>query len=278
MVSAKCYICNSSKYSIFTSVKDDITDELFTIVQCVCDFCYVYPRPPQDEIEKYYKLSSYHPHSKGNGLLYSIYKLIQKITFRNKFKLLKKYSTLDFSHLDYGGGDGSFSRYLNKNKNIFSSYFDPFYEDSPTIDFDNASFNMITLWHVLEHSYDLDLLFKDIDNSLTETGLLFIAVPNIEALERPIYLDKWAAYDVPRHLYHFSNKTLSELLDKKGYRVIKKKRMLFDTFYISILSSMKISKMAVMKSIISSCFIACKILLKGPKYSSSLLYVCKRKK
>ena len=278
MVSAECYICNSSTQSKFVSVKDDTTNEIFNIVKCVCGFCYVSPRPDQDEMARYYNLIDYHPHSKGSGLLYYIYKLVQKITYRSKYRLLSSYSFNSITHLDYGGGDGSFSSYLNRKKNISSSYYDPYCESSKSKEFVAGQYNIITRWHVLEHSYDLDILFTEINNSLSESGVLFIAVPNIDAYDRYIYMDKWAAYDLPRHLYHFNHRTLSKLLDKKGYKVIRKKRMLFDTFYISILSSMKISKASVAKSIFLSCLIVIRVLFNGPEYSSSLLYVCQRKK
>ena len=273
-----CYICNSSNQSKFVSIEDDISNEIFNIVKCVCGFCYINPRPSQDEMDRYYDQPNYHPHSKGDGLLYYIYKLVQKITFRRKFRLMTSFKTGSIEHLDYGGGDGSFSNYLNRKKNISSLSYDPYYRSSISREFKTGKYDMITLWHVLEHSYDLELLFKNLNESLAESGFLYIAVPNIDAYDRDIYMDKWAAYDVPRHLYHFSHSTLSKILDKNGYRVIQKKRMLFDTFYISLLSSMKISKVSVIKSIFHSCLIVIQVLFKGPNYSSSLLYVCQRKK
>ena len=278
MVLAECYICNSSNNSQFASIKDDITNEIFEIVQCDCGFCYVNPRPKEDDMTNYYDLSTYHPHSKGSGLLYFIYRIVRVITFRNKYRLIKSYKTNQIMHLDYGSGDGSFSKYLNTKNNISSSSYDLYYEGSDYVKLNDGHYNAITLWHVLEHAYDLDLLFNHLDKLLTKSGILFIAVPNINALERKIYKDKWAAYDVPRHLYHFSSETLLQLLDKKGYNVISKKRMLFDTFYISLLSSMKISKFSMIKSLFNSCLVIMKILIHGPEHSSSLLYVCERKK
>ena len=273
-----CYICNSSNQSEFVSVKDDISDEIFNIVKCVCGFCYINPRPSQDEMARYYDQPNYHPHSKGGGFLYYIYKLVQKITFRSKFRLMNSFKTKSIRHLDYGGGDGSFTNYLSSKTTISSSCYDPYYQSSVSRAFEPGNYNMITLWHVLEHSYDLDLIFEKLNESLSESGFLFVAVPNIDAYDRYIYMNNWAAYDVPRHLYHFNHSTLSKILDKNGYRVIQKKRMLFDTFYISILSSMKISKISVIKSIFYSCLIVIRVLFKGPNYSSSLLYVCQRKK
>ena len=93
-----------------------------------------------------------------------------------------------------------------------------------------------------------------------------------------IYKENWAAYDLPRHLYHFNNISLERLLESKGYKIIKKKKMLFDTFYISILSSMKISSISVIKSLFISLFIIIRVIIKGPDYSSSLLYVCQKEK
>jgi 2-polyprenyl-3-methyl-5-hydroxy-6-metoxy-1,4-benzoquinol methylase len=99
-----------------------------------------------------------------------------------------------------------------------------------------ASFNAITMWHVLEHVHELHAYIKQITNLLTTNGKLFIAVPNYTSKDAAIYKEHWAAYDVPRHLYHFSPQSMEALLSQHGLKVIAFKPMWFDSFYVSMLS------------------------------------------
>ncbi len=271
-----CYICKTSNNKPYVTIKDSLNISSFTIVQCDCGFCFVNPRPSEKQLNKYYSTDYYLPHSKGKGLLFLLYRIVQKISFYNKFLLLRNLIKEKITHLDYGGGDGKFSNYISSKKNATSSFCDPYYDKSLNTDFKKDEYNIITLWHVLEHAYDLDILFQNIGKSLKKRGKLIVAVPNFDSLEKNIYRENWAAYDLPRHLYHFNNISLEKLLRSKGYKIINKKRMLFDTFYISILSSMKISNISVIKSLFISLFIVIKVVIKGPEFSSSLLYVCEK--
>ena len=277
MKSYNCYICKTSNYKPYVTIKDILNINSFTIAQCDCGFCFVNPRPSEKELNEYYSTDYYLPHSKGKGLLFLLYRIVQKISFYNKFLLLRNLKE-KITHLDYGGGDGRFSNYVNSKENATSSFYDPYYKNSLNADFKKKEYNIITLWHVLEHAYDLDILFENIEKSLENRGKLVVAVPNFDSLERNIYKENWAAYDLPRHLYHFNNISLEKLLRSKGYKIIDKKRMLFDTFYISILSSMKISNISVIKSLFVALFIVFKVIIKGPELSSSLLYVCEKEK
>ena len=109
-----------------------------------------------------------------------------------------------------------------------------------TSEFDNLpdnSFDAITLWHVLEHVHELHSYVEKLKSLLRIDGKIFIAVPNYEAKDHSIYKLFWAAYDVPRHLYHFSPKAMDVLMKQHGLKIISKKPMWFDSFYISLLSS-----------------------------------------
>ena len=273
-----CYICKTANYKPYETIKDSLNISSFTIAECDYGFYFVNPKPSEKELNKYYSTDDYLPHSKGKGILFLLYRIVQKISFYNKFLLLRNLINGNITHLDYGGGDGRFSSYINSKKKATSSFYDPYYKKSSNSDFKKNKYNIITLWHVLEHAYDLDILFENIEKSLEERGKLVVAVPNFDSLERNIYKENWAAYDLPRHLYHFNNISLDKLLRSKGYKIIYKKRMLFDTFYISILSSMKISNISVIKSLFVALFISIKVIIKGPEFSSSLLYVCEKEK
>src|SRR6185295_18376288 len=98
-------------------------------------------------------------------------------------------------------------------------------------------FDAITLWHVLEHVHDLTGYMQQLKRLLKETGKIFIAVPNYTSVDAAIYKEHWAAYDVPRHLYHFSPLSMEVLMKKHGLKIIQYKPMWFDSFYISLLSS-----------------------------------------
>jgi 2-polyprenyl-3-methyl-5-hydroxy-6-metoxy-1,4-benzoquinol methylase len=99
------------------------------------------------------------------------------------------------------------------------------------------SFDAITLWHVLEHVHDLHHYMEQLSTLLKPNGKIFIAVPNYKALDASVYGPFWAAYDVPRHLYHFTPQAIESLIRQHGLQLVNKKPMWFDSFYISMLSS-----------------------------------------
>jgi DNA-binding cell septation regulator SpoVG len=90
---------------------------------------------------------------------------------------------------------------------------------------------------VLEHVHPLHEYINQLRALLSKRGKLFIAVPNYISEDADIYGLHWAAYDVPRHLYHFTPLSMDTLLAKHGLKVIEKKGMWFDAFYVSMLSS-----------------------------------------
>ena len=99
------------------------------------------------------------------------------------------------------------------------------------------AFDVITLWHVLEHVHDLHGYLQQFKKLLKKDGQLVIAVPNYTSFDASVYKEYWAAYDVPRHLYHFSPLSMKLLIDKNGMRIAELKPMWFDSFYVSFLSS-----------------------------------------
>lgn len=111
-------------------------------------------------------------------------------------------------------------------------------EDTATLEnLSPRSFDAITLWHVLEHVHQLHSYVEQLKKLLKQGGKIFIAVPNYDSLDSSVYKLYWAAYDVPRHLYHFTPKSMEALMKRHGLRILEKKPMWFDSFYISLLSS-----------------------------------------
>ena len=278
MQAINCPLCNRSNSIPLINIFNEMAQAEFSLVECDCTFVYLNPRPYSEDMGKYYITEDYHPHSKGKGLLFFFYKIARKITYYWKFRAIKKYLNKNITHLDYGSGDGSFSDYLNFKKNTTSTSYDPYYQDMKSFNSLKEKYNIITLWHVLEHIYDLDEFWIEIDRLLDVDGFIFIAVPNFDSFEKKYFSKDWAAYDLPKHLYHFNNKTLNELLDQKGFKVLERKRMLLDTLYISILSSKEKNIWRKVKATLLGLIFMFKVLFKGPIYSSSLFYVCQRKK
>jgi len=171
---------------------------------------------------------------------------------RGKRKLVRKVSGKQYgSLLDVGSGTGYFAAEMLKSGWITTG-LEPDegaraaasawnrIQLLPTEDIyllPDRSFDVITLWHVLEHVHDLHGYLEKFYAILRPDGKLIIAVPNYESYDAAVYQSYWAAYDVPRHLYHFSPVSLKTLAGKKGFRVVAMKPMWFDSFYVSLLSS-----------------------------------------
>ena len=277
MEKINCPICKrSNQNTILISRKDDISEKIFNIVQCDCGFKFLNPRPTSLEINKYYDVDTYHPHQKGHGIIYYLFNVARKFTYFWKLNLISKYSDGKIKHLDYGGGDGSFSKYVKKSDNQSISY-DPITNNIQDFINQNQKFNIITLWHSLEHIHDLDNLFSNLDKLSDINARVIIAVPNFNAFEKKYFGDEWAAFDLPRHLYHFDHIALTKLLDNKKYNIINKKNIFLDTIYISLLSKNKsedISFFKMLKIIIKTII---RVIYNGPNFSSSLLFICEKR-
>jgi predicted SAM-dependent methyltransferase len=102
--------------------------------------------------------------------------------------------------------------------------------------FNSQSFDVITLWHVLEHLPNLENQLSTFKRLLKSNGTLIIAVPNYKSYDALYYKSFWAAFDVPRHLWHFSEDSISKLVSKQNMRVEKTLPMKFDSYYVSLLS------------------------------------------
>ena len=247
----KCPLCSCTSQQTFIESKDYfLSGESFSIQQCEqCSFKFTNPRPTFDEIGKYYESKEYISHTgKANNLLNFIYKIAQQYTLTKKEKIVNKYCGRK-SILDFGCGTGDFLHTCNQKgwkihgfepdknaRNIASSkngipIFSSIEQIShlPPID-------IITLWHVLEHIHDLNQTIKILSSKLTEDGKILIGVPNHECYDAKFYKEFWAAYDLPRHLYHFSQSTMKLLLKKHALKINAIIPMKLDSFYVSLLS------------------------------------------
>jgi 2-polyprenyl-3-methyl-5-hydroxy-6-metoxy-1,4-benzoquinol methylase len=200
----------------------------------------------------YYQSPDYISHTGGDQTLAdSLYAFAREIMLRSKGRIVKKLTQQHAGTLlDIGAGTGHFVRWMmrqgwkadgvevNENARRYALNVNNL-ELHASIEhgmFKSGSFDAVTLWHVLEHIHDTDEILKTIDSILKPDGVLFLAVPNCRSADALYYREHWAAYDTPRHLWHFDNNTLKRLALNHGYTCIKTTRMPFDSFYISILS------------------------------------------
>lgn len=197
-------------------------------------------------LSEYYKSDEYISHNEEGGLLSFVYKTVQGITLSGKRRLVSSYAK-GKRLADYGAGKGDFLSHM-KHNGYETSGFEPdadaraLAKQKHGIDLhtDNKSLpeelDAITMWHVLEHVPNPAEVIADIKSKLSKDGVLFVAVPNFESYDASYYKQYWAAYDVPRHLLHFSTSSMKHLIENEGFEIIDIKPMWFDSTYVSILS------------------------------------------
>lgn len=245
-----CPICSSTKFNSLLEIKDfSISQEYFIITKCLgCGFLITSPRPDANSIGKYYQSEKYISHSGSRKTIIDrVYFLAQRLTLRWKYNLIRSYKSKG-EILDYGCGTGAFLNFLQKRKweitgvepsknarTIAESFLQKKVDHSLDAIVEKK-FDVITLWHVLEHIHDLENSIQKMKELLKEDGIIFIAVPNYESADAQKYKEHWAAYDVPRHLWHFSKTTIEKLLVKHKLKLREIKPMKLDSLYVSILS------------------------------------------
>jgi SAM-dependent methyltransferase len=252
-----CPVCEKQNFKEFLKAKDlFLTGEEFTIVECIaCGVRFTNPRPDEIEIVRYYDSPDYIAHDAGKRtLMQSIYKTVRNISLKNKYSIVKKSSAGNVI-LDIGCGTGEFLNYCRK-KNFTTTGIEPNEKarsfarkqfgltvlDETELDyFSPATFDVITMWHVLEHVHKLNARMHRILQLLKPDGTLIIAVPDSDSWDASKYKGFWAAYDLPRHLYHFTRDSMKKLAYKNGFTIDLIIPLKFDAFYISLLSEKYIS-------------------------------------
>ena len=212
------------------------------------DFDMLVTQPAPKDLDGYYKSESYISHTDSKKtLIDKVYQLVKRFSLWRKINLISTYVKSPRTLLDIGAGTGDFLVTAANRKWIVEGV-EPNHdarkraqEKGVELKNDIASlsdkkFKVITLWHVLEHLPDLENQIKKITSLVDEDGVLVIAVPNFKSYDAEYYHDFWAAYDVPRHLWHFSRTAIEKLFLKHGMQIIKTKPMIFDAFYVALLS------------------------------------------
>ena len=249
-----CPVCKSELIQEQLTAKDyTVSQNVFSIWRCnACTVRFTQDVPEQDAIGAYYASDNYISHSDTKkGIINSLYHLVRKRTLGAKRRLvINETGILKGQILDIGCGTGAFLDTMkeanwninglepdavarNKAAELYNIHPQ---EPGKLFELNKGSYNAITMWHVLEHVHELHAYIKQITALLAPNGKLFIAVPNYTSKDAAIYAAHWAAYDVPRHLYHFSPQSMEKLLSMHGLKLTAFKPMWFDSFYVSMLS------------------------------------------
>jgi 2-polyprenyl-3-methyl-5-hydroxy-6-metoxy-1,4-benzoquinol methylase len=288
----QCPICGKEEFKNFLVVNDNaVSKESFVIVECEnCSFKFTNPRPDTESIGKYYESEEYISHSNTkSGIINRAYHVVRSITTKQKVELINRHSPAKGAILDFGCGTGVFLAACKKDgwkvrgiepnagaRDVASK------ETGERIANDlqelaGEKFAVITLWHVLEHIHTLNETVEKLIHLLHEDGTLIIAVPNADSHDAQQYKADWAAYDVPRHLYHFTQDTMKRLLKKHKMKLEEILPMKFDAYYVSLLSEkQKEGKTKVISSVLNGYKSNSYAEKNGNDYSS-LIFVAKRK-
>lgn len=265
-----CPVCDSPDITKVLSVKDhSVSGEIFVVMECrVCALRFTQDVPDATSIGRYYQSDEYISHSNtSKGFINGLYQRVRKRTLRSKQKLIEKVTGLEQGKLlDLGAGAGAFASQMKNAgwdvtalepdagaRSIAKEQFGIELKDISIFHgLENETFDAITMWHVLEHVHDLHGYVKKLKDLLRENGKLVVAVPNYLSTDASIYNEYWAAYDVPRHLYHFSPKSMMVLMEAYGLMISKHLPMWYDSFYVSMLSSKyKKGKTKLVSSVLS---------------------------
>ena len=255
------------------------------------------PKPKDTDLAKYYESDAYISHTDSKkSILDKVYQWVRNYTIKQKVKLINSFEQTDKSILDIGTGTGDFlwackndgwqvtgvepnekarAAAISKLANTNNEICDSLEEISTSLPHSKPLlFDVITLWHVLEHVPNLTDYISNIKRLLKPNGTLLIAVPNYKSFDATHYKEFWAAYDVPRHLWHFSKQSIKKLFEVENMKVVKVLPMKFDSYYVSLLSEKYKSGNS---NFIKACYIGFQSNRKAAKTKeySSHIYVIK---
>lgn len=289
-----CPLCGSEKIELKLKTLDySITGKPFELLQCKqCAFVFTGKAPLENEAGPYYQGEAYISHSNNReGLVNRMYHLGRTWMLKRKHKMILGLNKTPGKLLDIGTGTGYFPHFMQRKgyevsgveksqhaREFAKEQFNLKIE-SPKIFLEGTArefYDIITLWHVLEHLYDPDKYLTRIRSILKNSGFLVIALPNHNSYDADFYKGFWAGYDVPRHLWHFTPDTFLQLAEKNGFHLVRMKRLPLDSFYISILSEKYKKGSAPWFSGILRGKISLLKSLQNIKRSSSVIYILQK--
>ena len=294
----RCPSCQSIQFENWIDCQDfTYSQEVFSIIECKsCGLRFTNPRPSEDAIGPYYNNPKYVSHTDtSEGLLFTIYQWVKTFTLGKKAKMVSAL-TQSKTILDFGAGTGDFANAIC-NSGFKTFAFEPndsarlrIAEKYPEINLLSDlseckpnSIGIISTWHVMEHVHQLEKTLQTFHSILESNGTLVIAVPNSRSFDANFYGRFWAAYDVPRHLYHFHPSSIEALLKTHNFILTQIKPMWFDSYYVSLLSeNYKTPNPNIFQKVIglAIAFIIGSIsnlkTLMNTKHCSSIVYIFKK--
>ncbi|MBN2484683.1 MAG: class I SAM-dependent methyltransferase [Bacteroidales bacterium] len=289
----KCLVCNSPDTSMFLECTDHfVSGEKFIVNRCkTCGFRFTANAPDEMSIAGYYHSENYISHSNTQkGIVNSLYHQVRKFMLGQKCKMIKHF-TPGKKILDIGCGTGHFLNYMqHKGFQVSGVEIEPSARKFAMENFNLAvrspretlnekhtgEFDVVTLWHVLEHIYDIKGYLEWIFDSLKPNGFLFVALPNFDSYDAQKYAKYWAAYDVPRHLWHFNPLTFEKLINQYEFQTIRVKPLVFDAYYNCMMSARYAGKKLSFLQGLFTGQISNFHSLFNPEKSSSVVYVVKK--
>ena len=286
-----CPLCGDASIDYaFTATDHTVSLEQYQVWRCDhCQGLFTQDIPEEHEIGKYYNSENYISHSDTReGWMNSVYHNVRNITLNGKKSLIEKETGIAAGTiLDVGCGTGAFLHKMNKGgwqvtgvepdagaRNTAADLYNLIIQPSANLyNLAEAKFDAITLWHVLEHVHDIHGHLQQLVRLMKNDGKLFIAVPNYTSSDAKDYKEMWAAFDVPRHLYHFSPHSMNLLLNRHGLKIRKMKPMWFDSFYVSMLSEKNQHRKGNILSAFASGIKSNVNALANNANSSSLIYI-----
>ena len=289
-----CPACGANSFLAFGEVQDfSVSRQFFSVLECQeCHLRFTQDAPTAEAVAPYYQFEQYISHTNTNkGVINKVYQWVRTFTLWQKRRLIEKNSGCTSGHLlDLGCGTGAFAATMQRAgwkvtalepdagaRTIAQEQWGVSALDSSVFyQLPAASFDVITLWHVLEHMHDLRSVIQRLRQLLKPQGMLVIAVPNYTSYDAEVFGEQWAAYDVPRHLYHFSPRAMRSLLSAHQLLLTDTIPMWFDSFYVSLLSTAHRSGSTHYGKALWTGLLSNLKALADKERSSSIIYCCRQ--
>lgn len=291
-----CPVCGGTHLErTLTCIDHYASGEAFHLCRCRdCGFIFTQDFPVEAEIGRYYETPDYISHSDTKkGAMNSVYHRVRSYMLKRKARLVAHEAHRKTGRLlDIGTGTGYFADTMNRagwqveavEKNAGARVFAKEHfglevkPDTALKDFESGSFDVITLWHVMEHLEVLNGTWETLNSLLTDKGVLIVAVPNCSSYDARKYGAYWAAYDVPRHLWHFTPATIQKLGSRHGFILAERHPMPFDAFYVSMLTEKNMRRSCpFLRGMVVGTLAWFHALVRKER-SSSMIYVFRKKK